>query len=158
MIAKKTFIVLLLTTLFAGGLHAATALPYKLVIDREGPEEAAFEKITAALVEAKVDAALAKAALKGFDGYIDKRIEGGKTITLYPQTIFEVTKSAAAKGWSAADTGSLLIHIQTEIDNEGASGTKLKRGAIAEINKGKKLPEVIDALEKNEGGADDDDH
>ena len=153
----KSLITLLLTTLVAGALYAATPLPYKIVIDREGPEEAAFEKITASLVEAKVDKALANAALKGFDRYIDKRIDGGKTVTLYPQTIFEVTRTAAAKGWPAADTGNLLIHLQTEIDDEGASGTKLKRGAVAEIEKGKKLREVIDTLEKNEGADDDDD-
>jgi hypothetical protein len=157
MIARTLLTAVFITTLGAGLLSAGSPLPYKIVIDREGPEEAAFEKITAALVEAKVEDALARAALKGFDRYIDRRIEKDKkSVTLYPQTIFEVARTAATKAWPAGQIGDLLSHIQREIDEENGSGTKLKRLAVAEIEKGKKLHDVIQALEQNEGDDDDD--
>ncbi|MEO8379113.1 MAG: hypothetical protein ABI779_05575 [Acidobacteriota bacterium] len=156
MITRMVLTAVLTATLGGGLLSAATALPYKVVIDKEGPEEAAFDTIKTALTEAKVDQALATVAFKGFDRYIDHRIGDRKKVTLYPQTIFEITKTAAAKKWPGVEIGDLLIHIQKEIDEEDGSGTKLKRLAVAEIEKGKKLPAVIDALEASEGAADDD--
>ncbi len=154
---NRTALMAVFIATLGAGLLSAAALPYKIVIESEGPEEAVFEKITAALVEAKVNDALIAGALKSFDRYIDQRTEkAGKSVTLYPQTIFAVAKAAATKGWTAGETSALLIHIQKEIDDEGASGTKLKRRAVAEIEKGKKLNPVIEALEQQEGDDDDD--
>ncbi len=153
---RTVFMAVLIATLGACLLSAASTLPYKIVIDREGPEEAVFDKITAALIEAKVDEALVGPALKSFDRYIDRRIEkDNKSVTLYPQTIFAVTRAAATKAWTAGEIGDLLIHIQREIDDESGSGTKLKRLAVVEIEKGKKLRPVIEALEQQEGDDDD---
>jgi len=155
----RTVIIAVATILLCASLIHAAALPYKVVVEKEGPDEEAFAKITAALTEAKVNAALIDGAFKSFDRYIDRRVDKErKSVTLYPQTIFEITKNAAAQSWQASEIGDLLIYAQKEIDEENSSGTRLKRIAVAEIAKGKKLHDVIDALEKSEGADDDDKH
>jgi hypothetical protein len=126
------------------------------VVDKEGVEDAIFKQMTEALVsQSQLSQALANTAFKGFDRYIDRRVEKeNKKVTLYPQTIFEITKTAGLKGWSGEDIGTLLIHIQKEIDDEGRSATKAKSVVVREISKGKRVREVISALEASE--SDDD--
>jgi hypothetical protein len=139
---------------------SAATLPYRVVVDREGPEEAALEGVRAALVtEAKLDQVFAQQALRGLDGYIDKRVERQrKTVTLYPQSIFAIAKAAGEAKWKAADAGALLARVQQEIDDEGRSATATKRICVQAIGKGLALDAVIAAMEAEEGApADKDD-
>lgn len=155
----------LLTSLFLASLplcfsaseSLAGPLPYRVVIEKEEAEEGPLKQIKEALVLAGVAAPLAAESLKAFDGYIDKRIDEKKKVTLYSQAIADITQAAAKKGWSGADISSLLIYCQKEIDGEGRSATRLKTGAVAEIIKGKNIKEVTTFLEATEGPEDDDD-
>ena len=157
-ILKSTAITVALAAFAPAHVTRAGSLPYQVVVEKEGPEHQVFAQVTEALTtEGSVDAALVKDALRGFDHYIDEKTENKGVVTLYPQSIFAITKACSAKAWTGNDIRQLLIHIQKEVDEEHRSATKMKRLAVGAIEAGKPLPGVIESLEASEGDEDDDD-
>jgi len=137
---------------------AAATLPYRVVVEKEGAEDGPLGQVESSLVEASVAPALAGSALKGFDRYIDERVEKqNKKVTLYPQVVFDLVKATAAQSWSGSDIGALLEHIQREIDDEQRSPTRMKGVVLEQVTKKKSLKEVLAALEASEGDEDEDD-
>jgi hypothetical protein len=129
----------------------AAALPAKVVVDKEGPEEAVFAEIRKVLTS-RIPAATLSATLTGFDAYIDRRVgQDGKRVTLYPAALAEFIRMAHGANWASEEVSAFMIYLQAEIDDEGRSPTLLLQHVAQEMQTGRTPEQIKAGLEKREG-------
>jgi hypothetical protein len=129
----------------ARSVEAGTLAP-RMTIENEGRKSHVITILGANLVMvAGLNRSLVMPVMSALDRHLQARLSAGQPAVVYPEVVLSIVKSAVLRGWTAADTATVLVGALRKID-EGHSPEMTRQKVVLAIMRNEGRQAVLGAL------------